>query len=187
MAWVLCSRNDVKALFPAQDSDLPDVYSEMAEGLIRQHMGAPSLGLSVAVNGEYHNGDDTPILRVYKPPIISVTSLLINDTPLSAGDYVVFQNDINLVSETFPRGNLNVQVSYQSGSVDTDPVVKITAVSMIVAMVNYKRRFGADASLKWATAETKAGEESPNQSLGLSEHLNSIMKSMLRREKLRVR
>lgn len=185
-SWVFCSRNDVKTLFPAQDSDLPDVYSEMVEGLIRQHLGAPNLGLSVSVAGEYHNGNGSNVLKVYKPPIISVSSLLINEAALSASDFVVFPNQVELVAETFPVGSLNVRVSYTSGSSTIDPVVKLTAISMIIAMVNYKRRFGADASLKWGTADTKIGEDSPSKDLGLTEHLNQIMKQTLRRQRLRV-
>jgi hypothetical protein len=186
MAWQLCDKSDVIDIFPATESELLDSWSDMVEALIRQHLGEAYLGTSQAVVSEYHNGDGSSVLRVSKPPIISVSALRINDVALLATDYGVFEGIVQLRYETFPAGVLNVEVDYVSGSTAVDYTVRLAAASMIVAIINYRRRHGADASLKWSGGEQKTGEETPNQDLGLTSHLAGIMKQVLRRPRVRV-
>lgn len=186
MAWSLCDKEDVVAVHPIPASELRDEWSEMVEALIRQHMDTPYLGKSQTITNEYHNGDGTNLLRVAKPPIMSLTSLYINEVPLTASDYVVFDSYIELKAQTFPDGVLNVQVSYISGTSDVDDVVRLAAVAMVIAIINYRKSWGSDASLKWGDAEQR-GERSPNYNVGLTSHLQTIMKRLLRRDRLRVR
>jgi hypothetical protein len=88
----------------------------------------------------------------------------------------------------FIEGNLNVEVTYMSGSTEIDPTVKLAAIAMIAAMANYYGTHGSDSSLKWAVAdEQSAGEPSPNRNIGLTSHLQRIMKRILRRERVRAR
>ena len=181
MAWTLCDKQDVTSIHPILESELKDDWSNVVEALIRQHMGEPYLGLSQVITSEYYDGDGTYILRVKNPPIISVQSLYINDVLISSGDYVVFDSYIELRSEIFPEGVLNVKLSYTSGSIGVDDVVRLTAVAMIIAIINYRKRWGSDASLKWGDAEQKAGEQSPNYNVGLTSHLVTIMRRLLRR------
>lgn len=185
-AWTLCSKDDVISLHPVTETEIKDEWSEMVEDLIREHMGQPFLGYSGTVLDEYHDGDGTNVLRVKKPPIISVTSLSVNDVSLSASDYVAFENYIELRAQVFPRGALNTKLTYLSGDTTPSNVVRMTAAAMIVAIINYRKRAGADASIKWGTAERKDGEKTPNQYLGLTSHLVKIMKQMLKRPFVRV-
>jgi len=187
MPWTLCSKDNVQALQPCQPSELRDEWSDEVEAFIRQHLGQPYLGLSQSILDEWHDGDGTHIFHVKKPPIISVDSLRINDVPLTPADYVVFDSYIELRSQVFPKGILNVCVSYTSGSTEVNEVVRLTAAAMIVAILNYRRRWGADGSIKWGAAEQKAGEESPNYNVGLTSHLTTIMKRLLRRPKVKAR
>ena len=186
-AWELCTKEDVGSLHPVNVAELEDSWSITVEALIRQHMGTPYLGSTQAITAEVHSGDNTQFLRVRKPPINSVTAVRINEVVVLPADYVVFPNHIQLENELFPRGNLNVQTDYVSGTTVIDPVVNLTATSMVVAVLNYRKRFGADSSIKWSNPETKSGESSPNVDLGLTEHLTAIMKQLLRRPVARVR
>lgn len=188
--WTLCSKEDVSNIHPVAISDLEDEWSVMVEALIRQHMSQPYLGLdAVTITDEYHNGDGTSMLLVKKPPIVSVTGVYLNDVTLTSTSYVVFDSYVQLKYGVFTDGILNVKISYTSGvpSNEVDPVVRLAAASMIVAILNYRRSWGADSSLKWGEPDDTMGERSPNYNVGLTSHLTQIMKRLLRRPVVRVR
>lgn len=186
MAWDLCSKEEVTSIQPVPADELKDFWSDTVEALIREHMGTPNLGSSAVVVNETHNGDNTNLLIVRQPPIISVQDIRISGVAVTASDYVIYPNRIELVAQRFPEGVLNVQVDYTSGDLSVSPVVKLTAVAMIVAIINYRGRYGADSTLKWGAPDDKMGENSPNLNVGLTSHLKQIMKRMLRRERIRV-
>jgi hypothetical protein len=185
MAWKLCSKEEVILIHPYPVADLKDFWSEVVETLIREHMGSPHLGQSTVITNETHSGDNTTILIVRKPPIISVEALRISATAMVSTGYVVFQNHIQLVAQRFPEGTLNVQVDYTSGDLTVSPTVKLTAAAMIAAMINYRERYGADSTMKWGSGDQESGETTPNLNVGLTSHLRTIMRRMLRRERIR--
>lgn len=187
MPWELCSKQDVTEMHPIPEGDLRDDWSAMVEALIRQYLAQPHLGKVEIITDEYYNGNDTPLLTLRQTPVISVEALYVNGVLISSADYIVQGTFIMLKSQIFPSGLLNVKVSYTSGSINVDDVVRFTAVSMIIAIINYRRRAGADSSLKWGNADQKFGEEGANVNIGLTSHLSVIMKRMLRRPKVRVR
>jgi hypothetical protein len=185
MAWELCSKQDVINMQPVSEDELKDQWSNEVEWLIRQYKGTLYLGTSQVITNEYHSGEGTTTLRVKHPPIISVQAVRINDVLITESDYVVFSNHIQLKAYTFPDGILNVQIDYTSGNLTVDPGVKLTAVAMILAIVNYYRRMGADTSIRFGNPENKVGEETLNRNPGLTSHLIIIMKRLLRRDKVR--
>jgi len=189
MAWTLCTKADVMTLFPIPEGDLKDFFSETVEGLIRQHLGAPHLGQTISVTAELHDGDGTNVLTIRHPPVVSVSELTIQDRILLPDEYTVTRSGVELRYITFPQGALNVAITYISGSAvgeAMDPVIRLTAVAMIVAMLNYKGRAGADTSIKWGNIETKEGNPTPNIQVGLTSHLTTILKRLLRRDKVRI-
>jgi hypothetical protein len=186
MAWELCSKEEVVSLHPFPVDDLKDFWSDLVEDMIREHMGTPNLGQSVVLTNETHDGDGTNLLIVREPPIISVEELRIHGVASIPADFVSYANRIELVAENFPEGVLNVQIDYTSGDLTVAPKVKGAAAAMIAAIINYRQRYGADSTIKWASNEDiKAGESTPNLNVGLTSHLMQIMKRMLRREKIR--
>ena len=187
MAWTFCTKEDVVSLYPIQTTELKDSWSEMAEGLIRDYLGQKYLGDTEIITNEISSGDGSPIIYVKYPPIYSVQSVVVGGLQLSPDEYVVEKNYIHLRYVTAPMGNLNVVVNYTSGKLDVSENVRLCAATMIVAMVNYKRRFGSDGSLKWGQAEQRAGENDANTSIGLMGHLQAIMKETLKRPKVMVR
>jgi len=185
-AWELCTKEDVVNMYPIPMGELEDSWSIHVEGLIRQHLGTPYLGAEVIVTGEVHNGDGTPYLRVKNPPIVSVEDVRINGVSVLATDYIVQKNIIQLESELFPQGNANVEIDYTCGGTDVDPVISLAAASMVIAIINYKKRYGADSSIKWSTAENQTGENTASTNIGLPKHLRDIMRQLLRRDNPRV-
>lgn len=169
-------------MHPVPQGELLDEWSDMVEALIRQHIRKPNLGADVVVADEWHDGNGTNILIVRKPSIVSVQAVYINDVQLTASDYVVFDTYVELKSGVFPEGALNVRVSYTSGGITIDPVIRLAAIAMIAAIVNYRKRAGSDGSRKWASPEIQVGEDAPTANIGLASHLTKIMKQFLRRD-----
>ncbi len=185
MAWKLCSKEDVISIHPFPVADLKDFWSDSVESLIKEHIGTPNLGESVVITNETYDGDGTNILIVRQPPIISVEAIRISGVTSTVASYVVYQNHVALVNETFPEGLLNVQIDYTSGDTTVSGTIRLTATAMIAAIINYKQRYGADSTIKWATGDQEMGESTPNLNVGLTSHLKQIMKRMLRRERIR--
>jgi hypothetical protein len=185
MAWELCSKEEVISIHHAPLDALPDLWSDVVEDLIRTHLGAEYYGTSQPIIAETHSGDNTNILLVRKPPIISVEELRVSAIALVSTGYVIFPNHVALRAQNFPEGTLNVQIDYTSGKLTVKPSVKMAAIAMIAAIMNYRGRYGADSSIKWGVGNQQVGEENPNIKVGLTSHLSVIMKRMLRREKVR--
>lgn len=190
MAWSLCKKEDVMSIHPVAESVIQDFWSDSVEAMIRQYMGAPNLGLQTTVT-EYYDGPGTNILMVKSPPLISVTSLSVGGATISSADYILTDNSIQLLNQIFPVGQLNITLTYLSGSAtlgpdNIDPIVRMTAAAMVVAVLQYRTRAGADSSIKWGKAEAQSGEPSPNMNIGLTSHLQTIMRRMLRKSKVRV-
>jgi hypothetical protein len=153
MSWTLCSKADVISIHPTNEAALPDLWSDAVEQLIREHLSKPGLGLSQDEVTESYSGDGTPVLILHRLPIISVSSVTIDGVVVS--DYTVNKTSIQLTGEqTFTDGNLNVSVTYVSGGgldengLIADPLIRLTAAAMVVAIANYKGRAGADSSVK---------------------------------------
>jgi hypothetical protein len=186
-AWELVSKDEVTSIHPIDTSVLEDWWSESVESMIREHLNMPNLGTSEVIVAEYHNGDGTNILLVRKPPILSVQELRIYTVSYIASNYVVFPNYLALKYETFPKGDLNIEIDYTSGQVEVPAQIKMTAAAMIAAILNYRARYGADSSFKWGSdLPMEAGENTPNLNVGLTSHLYQIMRRMLRRNSVRV-
>ncbi len=204
MAWTLCTKADVISIHPTTESALPDFWSDAIEDMIRQYLANPYLGLPTPITCELHDGDGGMTILVDKPPLISVEKLTINGVTLSPKDYRVLATGVELtqLTTTNPtpgpatgiplldanlwQGHLNISIDYTSGSATVDPIVRLCAAAMVVAMLNYRGRAGSDSSLKWGDAPQKEGESTPTQSVGLTTHLNKIMRQLLRRNKLRI-
>lgn len=185
MAWELCSKEDVMAMTSVPEDELRDMWSEVSEQMIRDYMGTPNLGSSVTITGEVHNGDGSPILMVRQPIIVSVSAIRVSDATITASDYEVFPNYVELASAVFPEGLHNVEIDYVSGG-DVPSRVRLTATLMVIACLNYRRRRGADTSSKFAVPESNTGEETANMNIGLVSHLDMILKQSLQRQVMNI-
>lgn len=197
MPWTLCTKEDVIALLPTSAANIPDFFSIVVEGLIRERIGAPGIGGHALIEREQHRGSGTNMLFVKNAPILGVSELRIQNILVPATDYVVGKRSVELKYGLFPDTCYDIFISYASGTEideeglvnikDVEPSVRLAAASMIVAMLNYRGKAGADQSIKWSNVEQKEGESSPNVNVGLTSHLVKIMDRMLRRETIKVR
>jgi len=186
LAWTLCSKQDVAVLHHIEVTSLQDAWSEMVEGLISEYMGSPAIVQDTTYT-ETFDGDGKDIITVRRPPIKTVTSVSFSGTSISSGDYEVGDTIIKLLYYGTPAGSRNVEVVYVSGYSDDVPAsVRLAAAAMIAAISNHYGRFGADTSLKWADVQDTRTSNTPTKAGGLITHLESIMKSIIRRNKIRV-
>lgn len=181
MAWELCSKDDVMAMTSVSEDELRAMWSEVSEQMIRDHMGTPNLGTSSVITAEIHNGDDTPMLMVREPIIMSVSAVRVSSGLITASDYEVFENYVELTSAVFPKGLHNVEIDYTSGGA-VIARVRLTATLMVIACLNYRRRRSADTSSKFAVPDSNTGEETPSMNVGLVSHLQQIMEQSLERQ-----
>lgn len=183
-AWTLCTEQDVRDI-QTMPSTIPESWSEMVEGMIREHTGLTKLGLTSEEFTEYRSGDNSTFLRLKNSPVQSVSSLTIDGVAVSSTDYVVGTYYVQLLSGVFSYGVRNVVITYSAGDGEVDPDIRLAASMMLVAVNNYFGRGGADASIKWTTlsGSEKGGEQSK---LGLADHLNGIMKATIRQKRIKI-
>lgn len=67
---------------------------------------------------EDYDGNASDILFLSNTPIISVSSLLIDDESVESEEFKVYDDYIRLVSRLFTPGELNVSVEYSAGFFD---------------------------------------------------------------------
>ena len=68
---------------------------------------------------ESYDGNASDILFLNNAPIVSVTSLSIDDESLQPDDFHVYDDYVRLESRLFTRGVLNVSVEYSAGHFDS--------------------------------------------------------------------
>lgn len=185
MAWTLCTKQDVASIHNIDVTSLQDSWSETVEGLISEYMGSPALAQDTTYVEKF-DGNGKNVIAVRRPPIKSVTSVKFSGTSIAAADYDVGTTTIKLLYYNLPRGINNIEVEYVSGSTTVPESVRLASVAMIAAMYNHYGRHGADGSIKWADVERATTGERPTRTAGLITHLKDIMKSTIRRNKLRI-
>lgn len=177
MAWELCSKEDVKALTPVPVTKLKDTWSELTEGMIREHLGMSHLGkMPERIENEVLSGNGTPILRPKHLPIFSVETINVNGMIYTQNDVLIRPTMIHLKHGSFPVGVGNITITYLAGSEDVPENVRFTAVQMIIALLSYYNRSGADSSVKWAAiTDEKIGKQSQPIKTGLVPYIRAVM------------
>lgn len=187
-AWTLCSEQDVRDL-QTMPATIPETWSEMVEGMIRQYTGLTMLGLDTDTFTQYLSGDNSTIIRLKKSPIIAVSSLTIDSVAVASADMYVGSYFVQLLNgSVFTYGTRNVIVTYTAGGGDISTDIRMSAAQMVVAVNNFYGRGGSDASIKWSTMTDgeRGGEDSATKNLGLSGHLESIMKATIKNKRIKI-
>ena len=186
MAWTLCTEQDARDIQTLPEI-IPESWSDFVEGMIREHIGQTRLGLPTSSFTEYISGDNTTLIRLKNAPIIAVSSLTVTGVAVASADMYVGSYYVQLLEGSFTLGTRNVIISYTAGGGTVSADVQLAAAMMVVAMNNYYGRYGADASLKWATPEDgqRAGEATDGK-LGLAGHLRSIMQATILDRKIKI-
>lgn len=189
MAWEICTEQDVRDIQTVPEI-VPETWSTMVEGLVRNYTGYNKLGVAVAEYTDTKSGDNSSFMRLRNAPVDSITSVTIDSVSVGSdyiytGEYFVQLTD----GKVFTYGTRNVVVVYQAGSLIVPDDIRMAAATMIVAVANFYGRGGADQSIKWSTGDSQnaqTGEDSPSSKLGLASHLQGIMRTMITSRKVKI-
>lgn len=189
MAWELCTEQDVRDI-QTMPSTIPETWSEMVEGMVRQHTGLNKLGVTSASYTDTKSGDNSTFMRLRNSPLIAVASVTIDGVAVSsdyiyAGEYFIQLTE----GKVFTYGTRNVVVVYTAGEGTITPDVRLASAQMVAAVANYYGRAGADQSIKWSTGTDpteRGGEDSSTTKLGLSSHLRGIMTATIFNKKIKI-
>lgn len=114
----LCTVNDVKNDMGIPDDDSKDAVIEALINAysiaIENHLHKMVLNRDLT---EKYDGDGTAVLWIDYYPITKITSLTINDEPISEDDYYLYEKmgKIVLKGLVFTKGYQNVEISYNAG------------------------------------------------------------------------
>jgi hypothetical protein len=192
VAWTYTSKARVSHSCDIAEADLYDEWIEWVEYLIDQRKGTTYVGVTT-YNSEIYSGDDTSVIFVKHPPIVSVTELIVDGGQVGSGNFKVFDHYLELsqypqtlISEalwspnTFPRGVGNIELTYVGGSAIVPKNVELAATQMVSAIAMVASRQGADFNLKYSRVTENVGDaETMTERLGLQATLNSIMRAYL--------
>lgn len=186
MAWELISKTEVSKITGARETDLRDMWYDMAVGLIERLTGINHLG-TTALIVETANGDGTGLLTVRKPPITSVTSIHVDGSLVSPDSYVVYETYIQLkdnigfgnrISDVFPKASGNIQITYTSGTTG-DHAIKLTIALLVKELVNFALGEGAETKIQFYRPGKSAATEEPLTQWGVHGKMVGIVHSIL--------
>ncbi len=120
----------------------------------------------IAAYSDTYDGNASDILFLKNSPIISVTSLSIDDESVAAEDFKVYDDYLRLVSELFTPGELNVSVSYSAGYYDPQAEsppsdVEDACIQLVAFKFNLRGAEGLEQRRVNQTAESFAGAAIP--------------------------
>lgn len=194
MAWVYCTKEDVNEYSGIAVSRLKDSWSARVEGLIDLHHGKKYDGTDSY--SEDLDGDGTDVIYVSNTPLISVTSLSVDDVNLTSSEYKVYSAGyIRLVSalptaiggaidgrfSAFPVGTKNVSITYVAGDATVPDNVRLAATAMISMLAAMHEKAGSDSSLALGMSSSgSTGERNAElSSMDLSARFNRILNNYL--------
>ena len=188
MSWTLCSKKEVSSIYKIDEASLKDFWSETVESMIKGYLRAPYIGEAPVSITEKHSGRGISSIGLNSPPVVEVTSLSVQGTEVEQGRYENLQTLVVLTDgSVFPKGVLNVSVTYLSGGKDIPKKVSLAAATMIAAIATYEGRAGTDGTLRYGDLPPYLGGETAVRNMGLIAHLEAIMHTMLDKYKLRVK
>ena len=192
MAWTYTTKAKVVSLSKCATADLQDEWSNWVEKLIDKWTGTTYVA-TTSYTSEVHSGDGTSSVFVDHPPIVSVSSIVVDDGAVASSEYVVFSHWVELTTypttlvadalyytNAFPVGVGNIEISYVGGSATVPANVELAATQMVGAIAMVADRQGADLSLKYSRMTENTGDaETVTERLGLQATLRSIMRAYL--------
>lgn len=194
MSWTLCSKEQVTKVYKIPLSSLDDFWSDTVESMIRGYLRAPYLGLSETIITEKHSGDNTPVMSLNNVPVTGVSSISVRagsalaKAVMDSNRYDIITTGVALIDGTvFPKGILNIEVTYTTGGVEVPSKVSLAAATMIASIAIFEGRAGADGSLKYGDLPVFLGGDTSVKDVGMVTYLKYIMTEMLDKYQVRIR
>ncbi len=198
MAWTIATKADVYSLYKKDIEELEDEWSTYAESLLLEYLGKNTVDELINQTSfvDYLSGTDGEILLTTHPVNEDGLTSIVRTRGGEVADESIDLNYITVVSNElifdsnygkFYNGYRNYKVSY-TGTIPKKEIYTFAVSLMIIAILNYESRKGSDADMEWASIAPEYGLRTPNQSIGLVDHLNSILYSLLgKRTRVRIR
>lgn len=191
--WTYCTKEDVSDYSGLSKSVMKDSWSQMVEDMISEHTGEIYGGTQSYT--ESYDGDGSNILILNNRPVVSVSSLTIEDVNLTSTEYKVYEAGyIRLVGSlgsaineaidglpTFPVGQQNITITYTAQNASVPGRVRFAATVMITQIAMISERGGADSSLAVSRASQRGGESSSPwpRSTDVTGKLRTIMRNTI--------
>ena len=102
------------------DTRFDSVIGKLITASSRQVEGYCNRRLEICAFTENYDGNASDILFLKNTPIVSVTSLSMDDEPFQAEEFKVYDDYVRLVSRLFTRGDLNISIEYSAGWFDAE-------------------------------------------------------------------
>lgn len=83
---------------------------------------------------EKYDGKGMPVLFLRYRPVISIASLSIAGSTIGSGSYSFDDNRVALTSDVFPRGTMNISITYDAGYATVPPNVENVCIEMTAYM-----------------------------------------------------
>ncbi|GAB4332485.1 MAG: hypothetical protein Kow0099_04250 [Candidatus Abyssubacteria bacterium] len=100
------------------DTEFDSLLARLIEASSRQIEAYCRRTLDIQSYSESYDGNASDILFLRQTPIVSVASLTIDEEPVAAEDFKVYDDYVRLLSRLFRPGTLNVSVAYTAGYYD---------------------------------------------------------------------
>lgn len=191
MAWTIATKADVYSLYKKDIDEYEDEWSSFAESLLLDYLGKDTVDELISQTSftDYLSGTDGQILLT-SHPVTNLSSITrvrggeTDDESISL-DYIDVVGNELIFDEEYGKwydGYRNYVVSY-TGTIPKKEIYTFAVAIMIIAILNYESRKGSDSDMEWASIAPEYGLRTPNQSIGLVDHLNSILDSLIGKRK----
>jgi hypothetical protein len=100
------------------DTHFNQLFERLIPASSRQIEAYCNRTFDVSASTEAYDGNASDILFLNRVPIVSVSSLSIDDEVIAADEYKVYDDYIRLLSRLFTCGKQNVTISYSAGLYD---------------------------------------------------------------------
>jgi hypothetical protein len=190
MSWEIVTKTEAANHARLPSTTIQDFWYDVAIDAVRRWQGIYWIGSSesvLTVTNEKHNGNGTPAIKLRWSPIVSVSSVTIDNVVWPSDSFSIDYSHgiIGLYDGTpekgkFNRGIGNVIISYSAGSDDVSAIIKLALLQIIAYCARNYEHFGSDANLKYASASgQKIGAESPPRQSGLHSAIKRILTDLL--------
>lgn len=194
MSWEAVSKEDVQALSGVRESDLSDLWYDMAVAVLAYVCEVHHIANLTAVT-DLVDGTGSSSVDVRQPPINSVTSVSINNIVVPSNRYTHGRNSVTLIdaisanpylsSDVFERGTRNVSISYISGEVD-NAIYSLAVALIIKEIAALKIGEAADARIQFGSTNRSDGKAISRKYVGVHTRVIEIARTLFAK-KLRAR
>jgi hypothetical protein len=191
MAWEAVSKEECAFLSGCSVDDIRDEWYKYIIGYIAKYGGYWNPGDPKPVT-EVRNGHGGSVLKVSKPPILSVTSLGIDSRSVGSEYYIYDNSSIYIASNsynrfpsyTFARGIKNIAVSYISGTEEADGDVQLCIALCIKELANQATAEGANSRITMFKPNRADAIAEPLVEWGIHGKLKGIVQDIIGIKKL---